>query len=360
MKKSKALYRIHEIKEQGIGVVGSGSWGTAIAYILGQNGFHVKLWSYEQETVDEINEHHTNKVFLKDAVLHPRIKATKNLDDLAECEFIVNVVPTQHIRSVFEKANFSLKHKFLINCSKGVEISTEKRISEIFIEDFGLHKHRYAILTGPSHGEEVVKDIPTTVVAASKSKYFGIFVQQIFGNPHFRVYRSYDIIGAELGSSIKNIIAIASGIVDGIGLGDNTKAALVTRGLAEMKRFGMYQKAKRMTFSGLSGLGDLYVTCSSFHSRNRRVGISIGKGNGIEDFFGTTKMVAEGIPTTKAIYSLAQKKGVETPIIEKVYQVIYEDLDCRLAIEQLMTRTPVKEWWWTKYQTKKSYYSEGA
>lgn len=360
MRRRKAITEIDRIKKDGVGVVGSGSWGTAVAYLLGVNGFNVKLWSYEKDVVEEINSEHTNKEYLKDARLAKTIHATADINELADCEFLVNVVPTQHIRSVYEKADFSLRRKFLINCSKGVEITTQKRISQIFIDDFELQRRRYAILTGPSHGEEVAKDIPTTVLAASKDKYLGIFTQEIFSNPAFRVYRSYDTIGAELGSSMKNIIAIASGIVDGLGLGDNTKAALVTRGLAEMKRFGMYQKAKRMTFSGLSGLGDLYVTCSSYHSRNRRVGISIGKGTGMQDFFGNSKMVAEGVPTTKAIYNIARKSGVEMPIVEKVYEVIYDNLDCREAIKELMTRTPVKEWWWTKYQKKKSYYNEGV
>jgi glycerol-3-phosphate dehydrogenase (NAD(P)+) len=360
MNRNKALKQIDNIKKSGIGVIGAGSWGTAIAYLLAKNGFRTILWSYEKETVDEINKFHTNKQFLKEAVLPHNIYATNDMGDIAECEILVNVVPTQHIRSVYTNAGFSLKKKYLINCSKGVEITTGKRISQIFIDDFALPYRNYAILSGPSHGEEVIKDMPTTVLAASRDKYLGIFTQEIFGGEFFRVYRAYDVIGAELGSSIKNIIAIASGIVDGLGMGDNTKAALVTRGLAEMKRFGMYQGAKRMTFSGLSGLGDLYVTCSSQHSRNRSVGLAIGRGEGLQNYLANTKMIAEGVPTTKAIYSLAQKCNVEVPIIEKVHQVLYDNLDCREGIHDLMARTPVQEWWWSKYQKKKSYFGEGA
>ncbi|OYT10571.1 MAG: glycerol-3-phosphate dehydrogenase [Bacteroidetes bacterium 4572_112] len=328
-----------------IGVLGAGSWGTAIAYVLASNGFNIHLWAFEKETVEEINTKHTNLKYISTDKLPENIIATNNPKDLSECDIIINVVPTQFIRSVFDNIGFDLRRKYIINCSKGIEISTSKRISQIFTEDFGVSSKNYAILVGPSHAEEVLKNMPTTVVVCSESRVLRRAVQEIFGNDRFRVYESNDVVGAELGSSMKNVIAIAAGIIDGLGLGDNSAAALVTRGLAEMVRFGRTQGAKRITFSGLSGLGDLYVTCSSKHSRNRKLGVAIGKGQDVTAMPDSQKMVVEGYPTAKAIYNLAKKSNVEVPLIEKVYQVLYEGLEPTTAIKELMNRDQVKEWW---------------
>lgn len=333
------------VKDNTIAIIGAGSWGSAIAQVLTDNGKDVLIWAYEKEVTFEINKFHSNLSFLKNVKLNSNIYATNNLDEAFDKhQVIISAIPTQFIRRTLSKYQGKFNDKYIINISKGIEQSSLQRISCIY-RDLGLPDDNYAILTGPSHAEEVSRRIPTTVVASSEDVEYTSFIQEIFSNDNFRVYSSNDTIGCELGGALKNIIAIASGIIDGLQLGDNTKAALITRGLAEINRLSITLGANPQTLSGLAGLGDLYVTCSSKHSRNRKVGELIGRGQSLEDIQKATSMVAEGVATTKAVFMLSEKHQVEMPIIHKTYQILFENLDPLTAIKQLMTRTSKNEWW---------------
>lgn len=328
-----------------ISVVGAGGWGTALANVLAYNGIEILIWAHEPEVVKEINTNQTNQTFLKGIQLSNKINATNSLEEIFQfSKNILSSVPTQYIRSVFAGFQSQLSDTYIINVAKGIEKNTYHRCSEIF-SDLGLTHERYAILTGPSHAEEVARQIPTTVVVSSSNLEFALFVQQTFSNDTFRVYTSTDTIGCEFGGSLKNIIAIASGIIDGLKFGDNTKAALITRGLAEINRLAVAMGANPQTMSGLAGLGDLFVTCNSPHSRNRRVGELIGQGKKLDEIINSMKMVAEGVASTQSVFELSKKINVEMPIIEKVYEILFENLDPRLAIKQLMTRSSKNEWW---------------
>ncbi len=331
---------------QNIGIVGGGGWGTALACLLIENEHNVKIWTFEEEVANEISIKHTNSTYLPDITLPHSLLATNNLTEFEECDYLIFAIPTQFIRSVCKQFNFILKRKKIINVSKGIEQKTLLRISEMLNDVAGLDLENYAILTGPSHAEEVVRKIPTTVVTASENTIFTKNIQQIFTNNYFRVYSSNDVIGCELGGALKNVIAIASGIIDGLNLGDNTKAALITRGLAEITRLGVTMGANSLTFSGLSGLGDLFVTCNSKYSRNRMVGEQIGKGKTLLQILNETKMIAEGIATTESAYELSKKHGIEMPITEKIYEIFYNNLSPSQAITDLMTRQSKREWWW--------------
>ncbi len=328
-----------------ISVVGAGGWGTALANLLANKGIDILLWAYEQEVVDEINSLHTNSTFLKGISLNQNIKATNLLTELCNfsCIFLSSV-PTQHIRNVYSNFYPQKSDLQIINVAKGIEQITYHRCSEIFT-DLGVSQDRYAILTGPSHAEEVARQIPTTVVVSSENLEFALWTQKTFTADSFRVYTSTDTVGCEFGGSLKNIIAIASGIIDGLKFGDNTKAALITRGLAEINRLAVAFGANPQTMSGLAGLGDLFVTCNSPHSRNRMVGELIGKGRKLNEIINSMKMIAEGIASTKSVYELSKKINIEIPIIEKVYEILYEDLEPRLAIKQLMNRSSKNELW---------------
>lgn len=327
-----------------IGVIGAGGWGTALAFVAAGNGHRVRLWSRSENIVQEINEKHTNTVFLDGVTIPIGIVATTNPADLYDADQIVIAVPTQYIRPVFHDYAFSVKEKILVNAAKGVEKKSLLRVSQMMKEIAGVHNDEYVMLTGPSHAEEVVRNVPTTVVAASVDEAIASAVQQAFSSPTFRVYRTNDVIGAEIGGALKNVIAIAAGIIDGLGMGDNTKAALITRGLAEMARLGTELGANPSTFSGLSGLGDLIVTCDSRHSRNRRVGEQIGKGKTLQQILAETQMVAEGVSTTESAFQLAKRYEVEMPIVEKVYEILFENKPPRQAIHELMTRETKREW----------------
>lgn len=327
-----------------IGVIGAGGWGTALAFVAAGNGHRVRLWSRSENIVQEINEKHTNTVFLDGVTIPKGIVATTNPADLYDADQIVIAVPTQYIRPVFHDYAFSVEEKILVNAAKGVEKKSLLRVSQMMKEIAGVHNDEYVMLTGPSHAEEVVRNVPTTVVAASVDEAIASAVQQAFSSPTFRVYRTNDVIGAEIGGALKNVIAIAAGIIDGLGMGDNTKAALITRGLAEMARLGTELGANPSTFSGLSGLGDLIVTCDSRHSRNRRVGEQIGKGKTLQQILAETQMVAEGVSTTESAFQLAKRYEVEMPIVEKVYEILFENKPPRQAIHELMTRETKREW----------------
>ncbi len=327
-----------------IAVLGAGGWGTAIAVLLSENKHNVTLWAFESDVVNEINIEHTNKRFLPNKIIPPNIKATNDLSEAEKNDFIVLAIPTQHIRSVV--TNLNLKNKIIINLAKGIEQKTLLRISEVLIQTSGISPEQYTIITGPSHAEEVAKQIPTTVVAASEHNQYEKQIVDIFTTSYFRLYSSLDVVGCEIGGSLKNVIAIAAGIIDGLNFGDNTKAALITRGLAEISRLGIALGANPITFSGLSGLGDLYVTCSSKHSRNRFVGEQIGKGITLDEITSQMKMIAEGVSTAESAFSLSQKHNVEMPITEQVYNILFKGLDPLEAIKMLMTRQSKREWWW--------------
>lgn len=287
-----------------------------------------------------------NEIYLPGIKIPDEIEITSNLEDAVKSRhLIVLAIPTQYIRNVIGKIHFEwIKNSVIVNVAKGIEISSLKRVSEIIKDIFPeIDDSKVSTLSGPSHAEEVARKIPTAVVVASSSIETARFVQNEFMNPYFRVYASTDIVGVELGGSLKNVIAIGAGICDGAGFGDNTKAAIMTRGIAEISRLGIALGAKPETFAGLSGIGDVIVTCMSKYSRNRYVGEQIGKGKKLKDILSEMEMVAEGVTTAKSVYQLSQKVGVEVPICTEVYRVLYEDKDPILATTDLMTRRPKEE-----------------
>lgn len=328
-----------------ISVLGAGGWGTSLALVLNNNGHNVNLWSHDYHLAESISKSRINVDFLPGVEIDENILVTSDSSKIAGSDWIVNAIPTQYIKETLANNNIDLSNMYVINGSKGVEIKTLSRISEIF-HHYGLDYDRFAVLTGPSHAEEVSRKTPTTLVSASENMIFASDVQKAFSNEYFRVYASDDVIGCEIGGSLKNVIAIAAGIIDGLGLGDNTKAALITRGLAEISRLGVAMGAKAITFSGLSGLGDLFVTCNSRHSRNRKVGELIGAGSTLDEVTSQMKMVAEGVYTTKAAVELGKKHNVEMPITEQVYRILFENVKPLEAIKGLMTRQSKREWWW--------------
>ncbi|MBI5324216.1 MAG: NAD(P)-dependent glycerol-3-phosphate dehydrogenase [Ignavibacteriae bacterium] len=335
------------MKSRHIGIIGAGGWGTALSITLNENNHLVKLWTFEEYVAEEINKKHTNSIFLKGVKIPDSVTATTKLSDLKDCELYLLSTPTQHIREVLKSKGFpKIKDKTVVSVAKGIEKDTLLRVSEIVTDTIKLPPEQFVIMTGPSHAEEVARKQPTTVVAASENITIAKSIQSIFMTSYFRIYTSDDIIGCEIGGSLKNVIAIAAGIIDGLGLGDNTKAALITRGLAEITRLGVAIGANAITFSGLSGLGDLFVTCNSKLSRNRFVGEQIGLGKSVRDVQKSMEMIAEGIQTTESAYFLAKKHIVEVPIIEQMYHILFKGKKPGKAIEELMTRQSKREWWW--------------
>jgi glycerol-3-phosphate dehydrogenase (NAD(P)+) len=336
-----------ETKSVKIGIIGAGGWGTALASILVINNHNITLWAYEPHVADEINKFHTNSIFLKGVSISEKVKATTKLENLAESEVLVIATPTPFIRStLIPLKEFINSNTKIVNGAKGIENKSLMRVSEIIFDTLKTTPDNYTILTGPSHAEEVARKMPTTVVAASDNYALAKEIQNIMSTPNFRVYTTDDVIGCEIGGALKNVIAIAAGIIDGLGLGDNTKAALITRGLAEISRLGVALGANPQTFSGLSGLGDLFVTCNSKHSRNRFVGEQIGLGKTLENITNEMEMVAEGIFTAQSAYFLGKKHNVEMPITEQVYNILFEKKEPLHAISHLMTRQSKREWWW--------------
>ncbi|MFB1050485.1 NAD(P)H-dependent glycerol-3-phosphate dehydrogenase [Paraliobacillus sp. JSM ZJ581] len=324
-----------------IAVLGAGSWGTALAMVLKDNGHDVRLWTHNQSHADEINHTHTNKNYLPNVVLPECLKAYTSLDEaLKDVSTIVFVLPTEAIREVCRKVAKILEHRVtIIHGTKGIEPQSLKRVSEMMEEELPQECYTdIVVLSGPSHAEEVSLKHPTTVTASSKTMAEAEKVQDLFINEHFRVYTSADMIGVELGGSLKNIIALGAGISDGLGYGDNAKAALVTRGLAEIARLGTAKGADPLTFVGLSGVGDLIVTCTSVHSRNWKAGNLLAKGKNLDDVLGEMGMVVEGVRTTKAAYELAEKENVEMPITKGLYKILFEDANPKDVVDQLMTR----------------------
>ncbi len=324
-----------------IAVLGAGGWGTTLAILLYYNGHDVTLWEYKKSYTKELIKNRINHLYLPNIVIPNEIKISNNLEDSCyDKNLIIIAVPSQHIREVIRKIDYSfIKNSIFVSVSKGIENKTLFTVSKIISDVFPrLSPSQISVLSGPSHAEEVAKRIPTAVVAASTDIETSKTVQVAFMNSYFRVYSSTDLIGVELGGAFKNVIAIGAGIIDGAGFGDNTKAAIMTRGVAEISRLGLSMGAKPETFAGLSGMGDLIVTCMSKHSRNRYVGEQIGKGNKLKDVLKKMTMVAEGVETTRSVVSLSKKMRVETPIADEVYKILFEDKDPVKATNDLMSR----------------------
>lgn len=327
-----------------VAILGAGSWGTALAILLARQGHEVRLWARTAERAQLLQQHRHHPRFPQ--ILFPDSLLVTNDPALTEdAQLIFLALPTQSIREVLRAYHFTLPAP-IVNTAKGIEQETLLRISELLQEVAGIEPERYAVLSGPSHAEEVVAGRPTAVVVASVSPELARLVQRVMSSPHFRVYTSLDVVGVELGGALKNVIAIAAGIVDGLGLGHNAKAALITRGLAEMQRLGRAFGADPKTFAGLSGLGDLVVTCTSPYSRNRAVGERLARGESLEHIMRSMSMVAEGVPTTKAAYTLSQRSGVEMPITAQMYAVLFRGKAPQHALTELLLREAKAEYWW--------------
>ena len=324
-----------------ITVFGTGSFGTALANVLAENGHSVLMWGKNENTLDEINQSHQNKRYLKDVTLIETIKATNQLEQAVNfSDIFLIALPTKAIRDVVTEINQHIKtKKTFIHVAKGIENETFKRVSEMIEDSVSKnHKNGVGVLSGPSHAEEVVIKQPTTVAASSKDEHISKLIQDLFMNDYLRVYTNNDLIGVELGGALKNIIAVASGIVAGMGYGDNAKAALMTRGLAEISRLGEKLGADPMTFLGLGGIGDLIVTCTSTHSRNYTLGYKLGKGKTTEEALNEMNMVVEGIYTTNSVYHLAKAQNVDMPITNALYKVLFEDKPVKDSVKDLMGR----------------------
>ena len=325
-----------------IGIIGAGSWGIALAYLLSKNGHKVVVWSRSESTVEKLRSYHGNEEKLPGVILDDTVEFTSDIEvAVKDKDLIVLVIPSAHMRETVKKmAPFvqpSDEHKqIIVNCTKGIEESTLMVMSDVILDE--IPGSQVCVLSGPSHAEEVGKGLPTTIVVGAFDKETARYVQNVFMSNVFRVYISPDMLGIEIGAALKNVIALAAGMADGYGLGDNAKAALITRGIAEIGRLGMAMGGKFETFSGLSGIGDLIVTCASMHSRNRRAGILIGQGKSMQEAMDEVKMVVEGVYSAKAALELAKKYEVEMPIVETVNEILFEGKAPSDAINDLMLR----------------------
>jgi glycerol-3-phosphate dehydrogenase (NAD(P)+) len=324
-----------------VAVVGAGSWGTALANVLAQNQNEVFLWARRIELAKSISELKENKDYLPGAKLSETMRVSSDLEEaLFQADMVIMAVPSHTMSETARRvAKYLRETAVVVSASKGIEVETFRRMSQILEDELprGCSK-RVAVLSGPSHAEEVVKGIPTLIVAASRNKPVAEKVQDVFMNSYFRVYTNPDVVGVELGGALKNIIGLCSGIVEGLGFGDNSRAALMTRGIVEITRLAVKLGAESATLSGLAGIGDLIVTCSSLHSRNRRAGVQIGEGKKLKDILSSTNMVVEGVNTTKAAYHMAKRLNIEMPITQQAYYVLFEQKDPREAVLSLMTR----------------------
>lgn len=331
------------IEPKKISVIGAGGWGTALAQLLSAHGIPVTIWAHEVEQAEEINTARTNAKFLPGVMLAPGISATAEMSVAAEGDLFVVVPPSQFLRGVAVSlaAAGVAPGAPLVCCTKGLEHHTGRLMTQVLAASFPANP--VAALSGPNHAEEVARGTPAAAVVAADSHELAVALQKFFCAGSFRAYSSDDVAGVELGGALKNIYAIAAGISDGLGLGDNAKAALVTRALAELVRLGTKLGGKRETFYGLSGLGDLIVTCFSAHSRNRRVGERLGKGESLADIQGSMVMVAEGVPTTRSAHEEARKLGLDTPLLDTVHAVLFGGLAPRAGLMQLLSRDPKPE-----------------
>lgn len=332
-----------------IAVLGAGSWGSTLANMLTENGHQVVLWSRDEEQVKQLNEEHINPRYMKDLVYSSDLVATTDMKAaVKDAKVVLIVIPTKGIRSVAQRLNEILtdlhQQPLIMHATKGLEQNTYKRPSEMLTEELDpANRQAIVVLSGPSHAEDVaIKDM-TAVTAASEDLKAAEKAQQLFSNSYFRVYTNDDVIGAEIGAALKNIIAIGAGAIQGLGYHDNARAALITRGLAEIRRLGVAFGANPMTFIGLSGVGDLVVTATSKNSRNWRAGFQLGQGKKLDDVINNMGMVIEGVYTTKAAYELSRKRQVSMPITEALYRVLYEGEDIKTAISQLMSRDLTSE-----------------
>ncbi len=321
-----------------IGIIGAGSWGIALSVLLHNNGHTITVWSALPQEIEQLKACHEHKEKLPGVKLAEDILFTTDLSNaVKEMNILVLAVPSSFTRETAHRmAGFVENGQIIVNVAKGIEEATLMTLSQV-IED-EIPQADVAVLSGPSHAEEVGKGIPTTIVVGASSRATAEKIQNIFMSDVFRVYTSPDVLGIELGAALKNVVALAAGIADGLGYGDNTKAALITRGMAEISRLGMAMGGKFETFSGLSGIGDLIVTCASMHSRNRRAGILIGQGKTMEEAMAEVKMVVEGVFSTKAAMALAEKYHVELPIIEQVHEVLFCGKAAADAVKDLMIR----------------------
>ena len=328
-----------------VSVLGAGSWGTALSMILADNKHEVRLWSHNEAQSDEINQKHSNEKYLPGITLSSEIKGFFNLESvLMDTNVIVLAVPTKAIREVVSNIKpFIPEGCHIVHVSKGIEPDTLFRISEMIEDELGGKFLNLSVLSGPSHAEEVSKFHPTTVAVSSENSASAEFIQDVFMNPRFRVYTNSDLIGVEIGGALKNIIALGAGISDGLDYGDNAKAALITRGLAEIARLGTKMGASPLTFSGLTGIGDLIVTCTSVHSRNWRAGNMLGKGMPLEETLASMGMVVEGVRTTKAAYQLSTKYRIEMPITFALHSILFNGVSPKEAVDSLMARMKKNE-----------------
>jgi glycerol-3-phosphate dehydrogenase (NAD(P)+) len=332
-----------------IAVLGAGSWGTVLANLLTENGHQVTLWGRNAEHVAEINQQHTNRHYLPKFKLETTLMATLSLEQaLDQAEVILFVIPTNAIRNMAQQILPIIKRQgirpLLIHASKGLELGTHKRLSQVLTEEIPSELRReIVVLSGPSHAENVSEHDLTSITAACTNLPAAEQVQQLFMNDYFRVYTNADVIGVEMGAALKNVIALGAGALHGLGYGDNAKAALMTRGLAEISRLGVAFGANPLTFIGLSGVGDLIVTCTSVNSRNWRAGNQLGQGKPLSQVLDEMGMVVEGVSTTRAAYELAQQQGIEMPITNTIYHVLYDQKDIRTAITEIMQREGKQE-----------------
>ena len=328
-----------------VSVIGAGSWGSALAVLLANNGHEVTLWTHDPHEIEMLSTKREQVEKLPGVKLPDNIMIEADLKTaLTDEDVVVMAVPSPVVRMVAKQMSPFIKDgQIIVNVAKGIEDVTYKTLSDIIEEE--IPNAEVCVLSGPSHAEEVGRGIPTTVVVGAKNKETAEMLQDVFMNKVFRVYTSSDIVGIELGGALKNVIALAAGTVDGLGYGDNTKAALITRGIAEISRYGKCFGAKESTFSGLSGIGDLIVTAMSQHSRNRYVGEKLGRGEHIDDILSSMTMVAEGVPTVKAVYEQMKKQNISMPIVEAVYRVIYENMSAKEMMNELMNRSVKKEFY---------------
>ncbi|WP_163194060.1 NAD(P)H-dependent glycerol-3-phosphate dehydrogenase [Clostridium thermarum] len=321
-----------------VAFVGGGSFGTALSMLLGKKGYKVELWDRDLEVIEEINTKRTNERYLKNIAIPENVLASNDMKSvIGGAEYIVLAVPSHVIRLIAKQIREFVKPgQIIVSIAKGIEETSLKRLSVVISEE--LSENDVVVLSGPSHAEEVATESPTTMVVTSTNMEAAQKVQDLFMSKHLRVYTNSDIIGVEIGGAVKNIIALAAGVSDGIGYGDNAKAALMTRGMHEIIRIGTKLGGHRTTFSGLTGMGDLIVTCTSMHSRNRRAGILIGKGYTTDEAIKEVGMVVEGITACKAFYTLKEKEGVDMPITDVLYRILFMGLNPKEAVNALMTR----------------------
>ena len=325
-----------------IAVIGAGGWGLALGLLLNEKKNQVIFWCYDQKEEEDILQHRENKRCLPGIKIPIEVRFTCDMEEaLKEADVTILAVPSKAIRQTAAKMKPYLKDEtIIVNVSKGIEEDTLLRLSEVITQETGKYP---VVLSGPSHAEEVARHIPTTVVVSSVNMADARVIQDLFMNEYFRVYTNEDIVGIELGGALKNVIALAAGIVEGMGYGDNTKAALITRGIAEMTRLGIAMGGEATTFAGLTGIGDLVVTCTSGHSRNRRAGELVGQGFTIDEAMKQVNMVVEGVPTTKAGYALMKKYHVEMPILTAIYESLFEGKPVQQTIQSLMMRNKKDE-----------------